>query len=65
MNIQFVHFVTRYVVTRTDAIQSVAIGGNVTSAVVTAEDHHPFLRLNNLLADLQGIRRRRAHGRRT
>ena len=34
-----------------------------SNVLATAEDHRPFLRPSNLLADLQGIRRRRAHRR--
>ena len=62
MNIQSVHFVTEYVVKRTDVTPIAAIGGNVSSALATAKDRRPFLRLSNLLADLQGIRRRRVRG---
>ena len=63
INIQSVHFVTESVAKRTDGTPIAAIGGYVSSALATAKDHRPFLRLSNLLADLQGIRRRRALGR--
>ena len=63
MNIQSVHFVTESVAKRTGDTPIAAIGGYVSSVLATAKDHRPFLRLSNLLADLQGIRRRRARCR--
>ena len=62
-NIQLVHFVTGSVAKRIDDTQIAATGGYASNVLATAEDHRPFLRPSNLLADLQGIRRRRAHRR--
>ena len=62
-NIQPVHFVTRSVAKRIDDTQIAATGGYASNVLATAEDHRPFLRPSNLLADLQGIRRRRARRR--